>query len=125
MYKKLEKILMTGYQIWSKYTKKYPILGFFPICEPQRFFSRKPGSITLYPYGAITLCKTRQVYNGPLTSNLSQQQQFFVKNDFLKTKSKKISGNFFLKHLGQNVLKKNKTKYTMERGIYFLMKTNK
>ena len=40
------------------------------------FFFQKSGLLLLlYPYGALTTCKTRQVYNGPQTSNLSHQQQ--------------------------------------------------
>ena len=59
--------------------------------------------------------KTRQVYNGPRTLNLSQQQQkkFWSKNDFLSTKSKKFYRNFFFQKtiwekikFGKNIFEK-------------------
>ena len=43
-------------QRYGQKTSKMPPKCFSPICDPQYFF-QKSGSVTLYPYGAVSSCK--------------------------------------------------------------------
>ena len=51
------KILRAVFEIWTKNIKNAPKMGFFPICDPPRFFFKNRALSLLYPYGALTSCK--------------------------------------------------------------------
>ena len=66
-------------QSYGQKTSKMPQKwGFPPFVTPQDFFFKNRALSLLYPYGALTSCKTRQVYNGPRVAK------------FISAKSKKI-----------------------------------
>ena len=80
---------------------------FSPISDPPQIFFKNQALSLLYPYGALTSCKTRQVYNGPRTLNLSQQQQqkFWSKMIFCQQNQRNFTENLFF---SENNLGKNK-----------------
>ena len=58
--KSFEPFLRYG-QKTSKMNQKW---GFSPVCDPQRFFFKNQALSLLYPYGALTSCKTLEKTNG-------------------------------------------------------------
>ena len=54
---------MTGCRNMDKKHKNAPKMGFFPICDPLRFFSKNWALSLLYPYSALTLCKILEKNN--------------------------------------------------------------
>ena len=61
MYVKFQKILMNGCRDMDKKHQKYPKNGGFPpFVTPLDFFKNRALSL-LYPYGALTSCKTSKV----------------------------------------------------------------
>ena len=51
------KVVRAISEIWTKNIKNAPKMGFFPICDPPRFFFKNRALSLLYPYGALTSCK--------------------------------------------------------------------
>ena len=81
---KFQKLLMSGCRDMDKSPQKY--LG-NKVCPPfvtPKIFFKNPALSPLYPYGVLTSCKTRQVYNGPRVAKLiaAIRKQFSVKSDF-------------------------------------------
>ena len=57
---KIRRILRAVSEIWTKNIKNAPKMGVFPHLWPPRFFLKNRALSLLYPYGALTSCKTRQ-----------------------------------------------------------------
>ena len=92
----LKKVSKIG--IWSLLYSQNQILGFSPICDPQRFFFKNRALSLLYPYGALTSCKQLEKTNerslrylktnGPRTTDKgdyskSNLSKYWIKSDYL------------------------------------------
>ena len=70
--------------MWAKKIKHAPKWGCSPTCDHKEFFFNNQALTILNLYGALTSCKTRQVYNGPQVVKFisTVRKKILVKNDF-------------------------------------------